>query len=338
MISEICVDLILSEIISSAIELVSQKVPIVDDDEKPSDEQFRDDFSTGKSKVKPKVYPCPDCGKLYAQLLSATNHCKVKQGSLTSMCPQCGIEIRKKNMQRHAKIHNETEKEADNHSLKKPSTKCDGCGNHFSSIQKLNNHMKLKHGVQKPEPVKTNLVNCTECGFSHVKESIVKAHFSKVHEIHNDKLKCDICKYTCVSRSSMWKHMKKHKTPASSETIEVSVPRTPLHIQNYLPSQNSLPSNSGHGVAKLLHVKQHHHPQVVPPVSILDAELPNTIFQASQIQPSPADSLINVDEGDLIVNQLISNGNIDFDNFFSENSSGFGRIHVTEDGKELYNL
>ena len=55
---------------------------------------------------RPKVYPCPRCNKLFAQLSSANKHCSRTRAVKSCVCEKCNITLLKKNLKNHMKSCN----------------------------------------------------------------------------------------------------------------------------------------------------------------------------------------------------------------------------------------
>ena len=159
----------------------------------------------GNSRSRPKVFPCPTCGKLFSQFPSARKHCVRKQGTFSVTCHVCGKVVKeKKNMKRHLEIHKRKPSSVSVQS--KEVRTCEGCGKVFTTRQRLDYHMVSKHGVhQSSRPETTHVYECQHCSFSHVKQSVLKTHISKAHS-KCDKVNCDQCDYFCFSKSGLFKH------------------------------------------------------------------------------------------------------------------------------------
>ena len=133
---------IVSELIEAAINVVSENFSNVDKNDDNSYDGVVDVNSKVGGKVKPKLFPCPSCGKMFAQYPSAVKHCSVKKDAKNSICPVCGKVIKDlRNMKRHIETHKVVKC--------KGSNVCVGCKQIFSTKQKLDDHMMRKHGVQK---------------------------------------------------------------------------------------------------------------------------------------------------------------------------------------------
>ena len=175
-----------------------------------------DSLEVGISKTRPKVFPCPTCGRLFSQYPSALKHCIRKQEALIATCPICGKVItEKKNLKRHIASHKNKR-----FYVKSKEVKCDGCAKVFTSRQRLESHMVCKHGVQKLIPEITDVFECEQCSFTHVKKSVLKTHIGKVHS-EGIKVNCDQCDYFCLSKSGMIKHKRiVHKSVRKEVTVE----------------------------------------------------------------------------------------------------------------------
>ena len=189
--------------IGQVVNVVSEKASDFDKEncENPIREHDHADdaVSKGRKEIKPKIFPCPNCGKMFAQYPSSTKHCKEKD-SICLSCPVCGKFIKeKRNMKRHLDTHKVAKQTVNN--------VCEGCEQIFSTKQKLNDHMVTKHNVLKTNPKVSHMFKCTVCVFSHIKASVVKGHISRNHNI-GSKLFCNFCDYSCLSRSGMSKHIR----------------------------------------------------------------------------------------------------------------------------------
>ena len=191
---------LVEEVMSKAISV--SKCPSVNTESIDSSELIN-------TKKRPKIFPCPRCGKKFAQFTSSTKHCLTVVPKDVS-CSICFKKMDKRNLKRHLKVH-ENEKAT-------PSILCELCNIKFSSKQKLQFHLVSKHNIPKPVCEEENLFKCTDCNFSHSKASVVKRHVTMNHT-ENIKIDCNSCEWSCVSKGAMYKHKSlAHKT--SSETCD----------------------------------------------------------------------------------------------------------------------
>ena len=160
---------------------------------------------------KPKIYPCPKCGKFYAQFKSRKSHVKKCNGSKTTkyfICEQCKKSLSSKNsLARHMNIF---------HSILPKEFSCSLCDSIFPTNRLLKAHDLVKHRTDK-----TIFYRCTVdgCEFKHNREAILKTHITKTHT-DVQKFKCTICSFQCKSESGLMKHFKLvHGTVSSNENI-----------------------------------------------------------------------------------------------------------------------
>jgi transcription initiation factor IIE alpha subunit len=244
------VNTIVIEIVDSVWKIISDNIPhVITESAESSGENVRDNLKV--SNGRPKIFPCPACGKLFSQFPSASKHCKVEHVTLSTNCPKCGKTIQdKKNIKRHMKTCTGAMS-----TQKKQSNKCDGCGKTFSSKQRLDYHMVSKHGAEKLETTETQFMKCPECTFSHPKLSVVKVHISKIHTL-DVKLNCAMCDYSCHSKSGMWKHIAKvHKTNTDSEFVREEISESLTLVGQGLVSPPAAHSVSANHVS--LHAPQY---------------------------------------------------------------------------------
>lgn len=76
---------------------------------------------------------------------------------------------------------------------------CDGCGQLFSSIKVLNEHMRQTHLREATDSIK-----CAYCDKTYKSKSSLDSHVQEVHLGMNHK--CDICSRICHSAGKLWKH------------------------------------------------------------------------------------------------------------------------------------
>ena len=229
-----------SQIVDELIESVWQKLSV------PANPtvQVTDSLEVGISKTRPKVFPCPTCGRLFSQYPSASKHCIRKQ---EATCPICGKVItEKKNLKRHIAAHKSKRSDG-----KSKEVKCDGCAKVFTSRQRLKSHMVCKHGVPKSIPEITDVFECEQCSFTHVKKSVLKTHIGKVHS-KGIKVYCDQCDYFCLSKSGMFKHKRiVHKSVGKEVTVEglVDAPIPSSNGAQALPLLSLLGGQAGHALS-----------------------------------------------------------------------------------------
>ena len=150
---------------------------------------------------KPKIYPCPRCFKLFAQLPSANKHCLAAKTAKKCVCPNCNKTMWKKNIKKH-------QQSCDTNKIRpsKATIKCSLCEKAMSSRQRLSSHMENIHGVSTEDGRSGSVIKCHKCDFSHVKLSVVKVHLSKAHP-SGVKLYCKECNHFCYSDSGLSKHI-----------------------------------------------------------------------------------------------------------------------------------
>ena len=157
---------VLNMVINSAWGIISERnlESTEDDIQISEDSDNQDGVTSNKPKKRPKRYPCPKCGKGFAQFPSATKHSKhclnttVEKGV---SCHICGTFIKlKKNLKRHLNDHKASKV------VRRPSgsLRCEGCGRCFSTLQRLTSHMESKHGVkQVASAASSEVFSCSLC-------------------------------------------------------------------------------------------------------------------------------------------------------------------------------
>ena len=147
------------------------------------------------TKTKPKIFPCPECGLMFAQRSSALKHHRLKREKIVK-CSMCDKTMDKKNLRRHMQIHQVEKRPVE--------YKCVECDRKYSSRQNLVSHMTMKHSDIE-RLIGLNKYKCTLCSFAHSKASVVKGHTSKVHGA-GTSVNCDECDYRGYSKSGLYKH------------------------------------------------------------------------------------------------------------------------------------
>jgi hypothetical protein len=331
-----CVDHVVRIIVDSAFQLISER----ESARKESDGSFselsaHDSIATSTSR--PKIYACPSCYKLFSQFPSSVKHCVKKKAVQLIDCPVCGKKIKdRKNLKSHLKFHNNDS----NNEKKKVETKCEGCGKICASRQRLESHMRTKHGAKQKPMAAEALFRCTNCTFSHSKLSVVKTHFGKAH-VQAARLACDNCDYTCLSHSGMYKHCvtvhKKSKNPEASS----SSGRDAISLGALLPQAHSVDKDSESCESKLL---AHDFPDLrpiarksLPPVSCLsDGPVHSVPAESNHVQPlSPLPDLAllpsDIDDNCTFLTQ-------NFNNLISFDHHRYNSIEQTKNGKIFMNL
>ena len=185
-----------------------------------------------------RCYPCAECGRLFAQYASSLKHCNVKKIKDTgAVCPVCGKKVLlKRNLKRHMNtVHdpNKTMLSPETSRDQAVANKCEQCDKVYSSKNKLVEHMHKKHGVvRKGGP----LIQCSECDFSHISKSRVKAHFTLTHNSEHT-FKCTLCGISFRSKSGLQKHTNNVHKPrkSSNPTMSPEVPEIVLAHKSHPP-------------------------------------------------------------------------------------------------------
>ena len=284
-------------VIDSAWGIISERnVESTEDDIQISeDSDNQDGVTSNKPKKRAKRYPCPKCGKGFAQFPSATKHCLNTPVEKGVSCHICGIFIKlKKNLKRHLNDHKSKV-------VSRPSgsSRCEGCGRCFSTLQRLTSHMESKHGVKHVVSAGSSEVfSCSLCSFSHVKLGVVKTHFGKNHA-HDKELECDNCDYKCYSKSGLNKHRAiVHKNTASHK--DASGETRPV-------SSDSIGVGLGAAGSGMQPPTQDGHAVHVPDPDRVSSDI------------------------DSFLSQSFSFNNFQF-------GTGRGTIEVIDDGREFFNL
>ena len=196
---------------------------------------------------KPKVYPCDQCGVMFAQFASAVKHCKLKLKIKSATCPICKKNILvKKNLNRHIRnVHSNPKQKKTNVSV--PT--CEQCEQQFSSKHKLVEHMRRTHAAACKEGV---LLQCKECDFSNISESRMKAHSTLVHS-EPKEFKCTLCPLSLKSKCGIYKHINKVHTPDKQlEKPKLFIARKSLpavvHDESMSVRQNSFVGQKPNGL------------------------------------------------------------------------------------------
>ena len=337
------VDRIVSEIIDSTWQIISEKIGR---DKEPGDENDGDSSTDGSIKIKPKIFPCKICGKLFSQFQSASKHCMGEKEILSVLCPLCGKEIKeKRNLKRHIESHTVVKSKK-----KKGEPKCEGCGKVFSSNQKLVGHMVKYHGVKKQSSENTQVTTCSMCSFSHMSLSVVKTHFCKAHA-QDVRVNCDLCDYYCLSKSGLGKHKKiAHKQSAIVGRVLMPPPAAASNAAGCLPQLVGQASRAAVNpayqyVARKTSFPASMAPLPPPPAGEVLTAPPryDLLSSASPLSTTAVSGRAQHNGVQLVRHQpLSSSENVDIDYFLSQNfvNSSFGleSIFVTDDGKEIMKL
>jgi uncharacterized C2H2 Zn-finger protein/DNA-directed RNA polymerase subunit RPC12/RpoP len=184
-----------------------------------------------------RCYLCAECGRLFAQYASSLKHCNVKKIKDTgAVCPVCGKKVLlKRNLKRHMNtVHdpNKTMLSPETSRDQAVANKCEQCDKVYSSKNKLVEHMHKKHGVvRKGGP----LIQCSECDFSHISKSRVKAHFTLAHNSEHT-FKCTLCGISFRSKSGLQKHTDNvHKPRKSPNPMSPEVPENVVAHKSHPP-------------------------------------------------------------------------------------------------------
>ena len=221
----------------------------------------------------------------------------------------------------------------------------------------------------------TQVMKCLVCSFTHVKWSVVKVHISKVHT-QGIKLNCDLCEFSCRSKSGMWKHaVKVHRTNLAGENRMEKNPRfdnkspsdglvlghaggcAPSGDSHAPPTSDYIPQTASYHPSAhdlpLPHVDQNVHLidniQASPMLGHSQHHGEEYVFPAPAIfnpsQPTPmGNSILLQNQTRLLVpnNQLAASASAEFEimaqNLDVRNHFQLNRIQTTQDGKTMYSL
>jgi predicted RNA-binding Zn-ribbon protein involved in translation (DUF1610 family) len=139
----------------------------------------------------PQGYKCPKCPRMLKSESGLKYHMNIHDG-FTFSCHMCPKVLKSKHgLAYHMNIHNCTQ-----------AFLCNDCGKSFVTKQKMQNHVRAKHTMERPYV-------CDTCGAGFVRSDKLLIHKRRVHTGERP-YSCEHCDWKGVDSSDLIHHRKKH--------------------------------------------------------------------------------------------------------------------------------
>ena len=150
----------------------------------------------------PEGFKCPKCPRMLKSESGLKYHMNIHDG-LAYSCHVCPKVLKSKHgLAYHMNIHNNAQ-----------AFLCNDCGKSFVTKQKMQNHVRAKHTMERPYV-------CDTCGIGFVRSDKLLIHKRRVHTGERP-YSCQHCDWRGVDSSDLIHHRKKHlKTLPSPSKIE----------------------------------------------------------------------------------------------------------------------
>ena len=150
----------------------------------------------------PEGYKCPKCPRMLKSESGLKYHMNIHDG-FTFSCHMCPKVLKSKHgLAYHMNIHNSAQ-----------AFLCNDCGKSFVTKQKMQNHVRAKHTMERPYV-------CDTCGAGFVRSDKLLIHKRRVHTGERP-YSCQHCDWKGVDSSDLIHHRKKHmKAMASPQKPE----------------------------------------------------------------------------------------------------------------------
>ena len=157
-----------------------------------------------KNHENPEGYKCPKCPRKLKSESGLKYHMNIHDG-FTFSCHMCPKVLKSKHgLAYHMNIHNSTQ-----------AFLCNDCGKSFVTKQKMQNHVRAKHTLERPYV-------CDTCGTGFVRSDKLLIHKRRVHTGERP-YSCEHCDWKGVDSSDLIHHRKKHlkalNTPQKLEPL-----------------------------------------------------------------------------------------------------------------------
>ena len=152
----------------------------------------------------PEGFKCPKCPRMLKSESGLKYHMNIHDG-FTFSCHMCPKVLKSKHgLAYHMNIHNSSQ-----------AFLCNDCGKSFVTKQKLQNHVRAKHTMERPYV-------CDTCGSGFVRSDKLLIHKRRVHTGERP-YSCEHCDWKGVDSSDLIHHRKKHlknlPTPQKTEPM-----------------------------------------------------------------------------------------------------------------------
>ena len=166
-------------------------------------------FHIKKNHENPEGYKCPKCPRKLKSESGLKYHMNIHDGHSFSchMCPK--VLKSKHGLAYHMNIHNSTQ-----------AFLCNDCGKSFVTKQKMQNHVRAKHTLERPYV-------CDTCGTGFVRSDKLLIHKRRVHTGERP-YSCEHCDWKGVDSSDLIHHRKKHLKAQLTPQKTEPPPLTPL--------------------------------------------------------------------------------------------------------------
>ncbi|TNN82896.1 Zinc finger protein 335 [Liparis tanakae] len=152
----------------------------------------------------PELFKCLQCNYRCKRWSSLKEHMFNHEGIKPFKCEECDYtSVYKKDVVRHAAIHNKDKKRKTELVPKVSEFLCPVCHRIYPMQKRLTQHMKT-HSSEKPHM-------CDKCGKSFKKRYTFKMHLlTHIQSLGDSKFKCEFCDYTCDNKKLLLNHQLSH--------------------------------------------------------------------------------------------------------------------------------
>ncbi|XP_040837325.1 zinc finger protein 335 isoform X3 [Ochotona curzoniae] len=152
----------------------------------------------------PQLFKCLQCSYRSRRWSSLKEHMFNHVGSKPYKCDECNYtSVYRKDVTRHAAVHNRDRKKRPDSSPKLSSFPCPVCGRVYPMQKRLTQHMKT-HSTEKPHM-------CDKCGKSFKKRYTFKMHLlTHIQVVANRRFKCEFCEFVCEDKKALLNHQLSH--------------------------------------------------------------------------------------------------------------------------------